>query len=164
MTRTASRRIRIVAGLITILLPLSLFLFCLHSYFLVSPGADVKAINDYNKTALQISLDTANSLANLTVGLGGGIWVLLFTADKKLPKVKGVYLIPFIGGSLSLLFSYVCYRMGLSQYVRMLFEAETVDLAAGFIRYWPNWQLGFFGFGFVVSIVALYDVYRRHEQ
>lgn len=120
-------------------------------------------MNDYNKTALQINLDTTNSLANLTVGLVGGIWVLLFTTDK-LPKLKGTDLIPLIGASLSLVFSYICYRLGLSQYVEMLFAAETVDLAAGFIRYWPIWQAVFFAFGFLVFVIALLSFYRRDVE
>lgn len=144
----------------TIILPCVFFAFCIWSYTQVSPGVDIKDINEYNKTALQINLDTSNSLANLTVAFAGGIWVLLFTTEK-LPKVTGGDLIPFIGGSMSLVFSYICYRMGLSQYVEMLFGAETVDLAAGFVRHWPIWQIVFFGFGFFVLVFALYESYRR---
>lgn len=150
----------IILGIITLIVPSACFLYCLWSYSHISPGADIKEMNEYNKTALQINLDTTNSLANLTIGLAGGIWVLLFTTNK-LPKIKGGDLIPFVGGSLSLIFSYTCYRLGLSQYAEMLFGAETVDLAAGFIRYWPIWQMTFFGFGFLVLVLALYHIYRR---
>jgi hypothetical protein len=51
--------------------------------------------------------------------------------------------------------------MGLSQYVEMLFGAETVDLAAGFVKHWPTWQVFFFGFGFLVLVLALYEIYQR---
>ncbi len=153
-------KIRPLLGALTIATPVGFFVYCIWSYSLVSPGADIKEINEYNKTALQINLDTANSLANLTVGLLGGMWALLLTIGK-LPEKRGGNLLPFIGGSLSLVFSYVSYRMGLSQYVEMLFGAETVDLAAGFVRYWPTWQMVFFGFGFLVLVLALYHNYQR---
>lgn len=152
--------IRHILSVVTIAAPLGSFLYCLWIYSSVSPGADVNELNEYNKTALQITLDTANSLANLTVGLAGGIWALLFTTDK-FPKVRGADLTPFIGGSLSLIFSYTCYRLGLNQYVEMLYGAQTVDLAAGFIRHWPVWQIAFFSFGFLVLVLALYNIYRR---
>ncbi len=149
-----------IFGILTVIVPVGCFIYCLWSYSLVSPGADVNEINEYNKTALQITLDTANSLANLTVGLASGIWALLFTTNK-VPKINDAGLIPFIGGSLSLLFSYISYRMGLNQYVEMLFGAQTIDLTAGFIRHWPNWQMVFFGFGFLTLVLALYNIYRR---
>ena len=155
--KTHSNRI-FGAGSIT--LPVGFLAYCLWSYSGVSPGADINPIDEFNKTALQINLDTTHSLANLTVGLAGGVWVLLFTTDK-LPKIRGADLVPLIGGSLSLVFSYICYRLGLSKYVEMLFDAQTVDLAAGFIRYWPIWQVTFFGFGFLVLVLALFKFYRR---
>jgi len=62
-----------IFGIVTVIVPVGCFIYCLWSYSLVSPGADVNEINEYNKTALQITLDTANSLANLTVGLASGI-------------------------------------------------------------------------------------------
>lgn len=158
--RWLKKHASLVFGIISIALPLAFLFFCLWSYSMVSPGVDINQLDEFNKTALQINVDTTHSLANLTVGLAGGIWVLLFTTDK-LPKIKGTKLIPLIGGSLSLVFSYICYRLGLSKYVEMLFDARTVDLAAGFVRYWPVWQVTFFGFGFLVLVVALFDFYRR---
>lgn len=149
-----------IFGVLSIALPLGFITYCFWSYSNVSPGADINELNEFNKTALQINLDTTHSLANLSVGLAGGVWVLLFTTDK-LPKIKGIDLIPLVGGSLSLVFSYVCYRLGLSKYVEMLFDAQTVDLAAGFIRYWPVWQVTFFGFGFLVLVLTLFSFYRR---
>lgn len=155
--------LRIIFGIIMTIIPLLLFGYCLRSYSHVSPGLGIRPLDDFNKAALQINLDSANALANLTVGLAGGLWVLLFTTEK-FPKVKHGELIPFVGGSLSLVFSYVSYRMGLSQYVRMLFNARTIDLTAGFVRYWPTWQLVFFGYGFVVSVIALYELYGRVDS
>ena len=152
-----------IFGVLSIALPLGFITYCFWSYSNVSPGADINDLNEFNKTALQINLDTTHSLANLTVGLAGGVWVILFTTDK-LPKIKGIDLIPLIGGSLSLVFSYICYRLGLSKYVEMLFDAQTVDLTAGFIRYWPVWQVTFFGFGFLVLVLALFSFYRREVK
>jgi hypothetical protein len=149
-----------ILGIVSITLPLGFIVYCLWSYSNVSPGADIREMNELNKTALQINVDTTHSLANLTVGLAGGVWVLLFTTDK-LPRIKGRDLVPLIGGSLSLVFSYICYRLGLNKYIEMLFDAQTVDLSAGFIRYWPVWQVTFFGFGFAVLVLALFNFYRR---
>ena len=158
--RWLKRHRNFVFGVLSIALPLGFITYCFWSYSNVSPGADINDLNEFTKTALQINLDTTNSLANLTVGLAGGVWVLLFTTDK-LPKIRGIDFVPLIGGSLSLVFSYICYRLGLSKYVEMLFDARTVDLTAEFVRYWPVWQLTFFGFGFLVLVLTLFSFYRR---
>jgi hypothetical protein len=158
--RASLKRLWRTFSVLSIFLPVAFFIYCLWSYSRLSPGLDIRVFSELEKTALQINLDASNSLASLTVGLVGGVWALVLGLDKK-PRITGGELVPLIGGSASLILSYISYRMGLVKYVEMLFDAQTVDISAGFVKHWPTWQFVFFIYGFIVLVIALLTVYRR---
>lgn len=143
----------------SLVVPLLLILFCWIYYKKTSPGVDPKPLDNYTQNALNIVLESSNSLASLAILLLSGVWGFIFSQKEKVKAREWYILLPLVGGSVALAFSYVCYRNALNKYAEILFKVSTVDLFSPIIQFWPQWQLIFFALGFLILVVSLYVTY-----
>lgn len=143
-------------SIISFLVPTFLIGFCYWCFSKISPGVKPVPFDEYAQNALNITLEASNSLASIAVLLLSGAWGIVITNIEKISDRKLYNMLLLIGGSISLIFSYICYRKALNIYFEILFFPKAVDLTARIIQFWPHWQMIFFVLGFVTFVVLFF--------
>src|ERR1700752_3217290 len=150
-----------VYGAIITVTSVSLFCYYWYKGGKIFPTAVPNNVDkDTVKIALDVFTDSFKSLATITIGLLVAVWGFIFS-NKEFSKASLRYLMPLVGASLFLIFSFVSYNMLLSKLVDVLYEAETIDLNSDSIQFWQEKQLFFFYIGFITTIISFFLLNKK---
>lgn len=141
-------------SIFSLLVPIGIVL-CIIIYTKISPGINLIEIDKYMQNALNIKLEGSNSLASITIILLSGLWGFIFANIEKISIKICNNLFTLINGSISMVFSYICYRLALNKYFEILIDVKKIDLKSIIIQFWPTCQLIFFILGFIILFVFL---------
>lgn len=151
--------------IIMIFIPIIMYLGCLFYYeYILNPSIDINESSNITpllQQALNITIETSSSLANIAILIISGIAAGIIFVHSKQLKINKWDWRPLVGAAgVSLALSYLCYRHLLYLHRQILFDVKIVDLTSPIVGYWSFWQIIFFLIGFgiliVIAIIRLY--------